>query len=277
MTFKKNIFLRQIKATARTSTLILTAAFSVFAAYAGICYFLAKNHIKQPKLLAEPCTEETGKELYQPQDPMFIHKANYPDRIRKKEIKYNGFEFDLSKRDGRLYVAHNTEEISRNISLSDLLSAVSTPEKHNYWLDMKTVLDDKDIREIKNTVGKYGIPRSHFFFEPASDDNALALKKEGFSIVFPIFGFGRGEQTPEKTKVLIAQTEEKLKKIRPNAIATVIGQYPYLALYFPHYDKAVYYNTTKRPSLKKFFLKRFMKKDPKVSIFMTDEYDDIDL
>ena len=77
---------------------------------------------------------------------------------------------------------------------------------------------------------------------------------------------------PQTRKEINQKTLQQWKEYRPAAVSAVFDQYPYLRAYFPEMPKAIYYASTKRPSLKKPFMLRHMKEDPSVKIFILTEY-----
>ena len=80
----------------------------------------------------------------------------------------------------------------------------------------------------------------------------------------------------QRTK-LNAQALALWEKYQPVAVSASFGKYVHLQAYFPQMPKAIYYSATKRPSLKKTFMRQHMRRDNSVKIFMVDEYDWINL
>ena len=202
-----------------------------------------------------------------------IHAANTPQRAKAKDHLYEGFELDLSRAGKQLRVAHDPEDFDKNISLADIFSAVKHPEQKTWWIDLKTELTQDDIDAIKTVAARFNVNPRRMFFETAGGETARLLSKNGFPILLQVIdGFDEDGGDSQKRAQLNAQMEDLLRQYSPFAIAGSLGKYPYLKAYFPQYNKAIYSDTTVRPSLKKKFLKEAMFKDLSVQLFMQDEY-----
>lgn len=228
-------------------------------------------------LLAEPnpITPHQAWEL--PLVP-FIHKVNTPERARKKDDKYAGFEVDVLSLNGQLLAAHDKTQAAHNILLKSIFAAVKNPAEKIWWLDIKGTLTDKELKEIVHLAQQYNIAKNHLLFEapPGPLAQRIAQKNLGLLLALPD-GFNQDQANratrDELNKKIIALWEQ----YHPLALSASFGKYAYLRAYFPQVPKAIYYSATKRPSIKKFFMRRHMKQDPSVKIFMTDEYDWINL
>lgn len=245
----------------------------LLAAYTALCYFLARAKTIPAPAITTPSAVQTAQNAYLPNDFLFLHQVNTPKRLVRKERKFNNFEIDLypAQQSEQLYAAHDDEAIKSDILLEDLFSSLKTPARYNYWLDIKAPISQANIDYVKTVAAKYNINPQRLIFEPSDDATALLLRQNGFNIL--LFTPGFKENLPaDKLAALIKKTEERINTLQPIAISGGISSYHMFKTYFPNYRKAIYYTTTKRPSLKKVFLIRFMKNDPQVAIFLTDEY-----
>ena len=202
-----------------------------------------------------------------------IHAVNSLQRAKAKDKYYDGMEIDISHADGHLVAAHDEKHISAAPALDEIFAVLAHPENKTFWLDLKINLTQQEINELKKSAEKYHIPLQHILFEVAPGPTADLLNANGFPIVLQLpDGFHEDGANPEKRRALNAQLEELLQRYHPLAVVGSFGKYPYLKAYFPKYNKAVYYSTTVRPSLKKYFLSRAMFDDPTVSLWLQDEY-----
>ena len=202
-----------------------------------------------------------------------LHAVNSAKRAQAKSARYDGFEIDLNRHNGRLIVAHDEKDFSNAPTLEDIFSAIENPEQKTYWIDLKVPLTSEDIASIERIAARYKINPRKIFFETVGGETARMLTQSGFPILLPTpAGFEEDGNDSQKRALLNAQLEEMIHQYHPFAIAASIGKYPYLQAYFPHYNKAIYSSTTARPSLKKYFLAKAMFQDPKVFIFMQEEY-----
>lgn len=221
-----------------------------------------------------PPQKEALTSGFQPPSARFLHKVNTRYRARKKDALYPGFEIDILRHpNGNLVVAHDETELPYAVALPDLLAVIKNPAEKTYWLDLKTPLTDEDLRYLQQVAQHFHISPERFMFEAAPGPTAERLKKYGFSLLLQIpDGFDEDGNDPFQRARLNAQLTESLQKYQPQAVAGSFGKYKYLQAYFPHTRKAIYYSSTKRPSLKKRYLAQEMQKDPTVVIFMLDEY-----
>lgn len=202
-----------------------------------------------------------------------VHAANSVRRAKAKDASYGGFELDLNRVNGKLMVAHDQRHFKDAVPLSDIFAAVKNPAQKTYWIDLKTPLSQSDIDELKAQAALYGVSPRRMLFETAGGPTAQLLGQNGFPILLQtVDGFDYGGPDAQKRAALNAEMETQIRKYRPFAVAGSLGKYPYLKAYFPQYNKAVYSATTVRPSLKKKFLSDAMLKDPKVLVWMQDEY-----
>lgn len=202
-----------------------------------------------------------------------VHAVNSVRRAQAKDASYEGFELDLNRVNGTLLVAHDEKDFKNAVPLSDIFAAVQNPSQKTYWVDLKTTLTQADIEELKTIAARYGVSPRRMLFETAGGPTAELLTQNGFPILLQtVDGFDRDGGNPQVRARLNAQMEAQIRKYHPFAVAGSLGKYPYLKAYFPDYNKAIYSATTVRPSLKKKFLADAMLKDPKVLVWMQDEY-----
>ncbi|MBR3632456.1 MAG: hypothetical protein IKN49_05320 [Elusimicrobiaceae bacterium] len=206
-------------------------------------------------------------------DVNMLHAVNSVHRAQTKEKAFNGFEIDVSKYQKKLVAAHDASTFAKAPALEEIFAAIAHPEEKTFWLDLKTPLTQEDIQYIKQIAKQYHIHPRRIFFEVKGGETADLLSANGFPILLQISShFHEDENDPQKRILLNAELEDLLRRYHPWAIAASLGKYPYLQAYFPKYNKAIYSSTTKRPSLKKYFLTRAIHQDPTVRIWMQDQY-----
>ena len=227
----------------------------------------------QRPLLAKPDTQ-TYTQGYRPQSPRFLHAVNTIYRAQKKEDKYPGYEIDIIRSpEGKLLVGHDQDDLPYAVTLADIFSVLKAPQNKTYWLDLKTPLTKTDMHYLRSLAKRFGLTKKNFMFETPAGDTAKLLKKCGLSILLQIpDGFDEDDNSAQERTRLNQLLADQLKKYQPQAVVGSFGKYKYLQAYFPNVRKAIYYSSTKRPSLKKTFLQEAFDKDPSVIIFMTDEY-----
>ncbi|MBR3632455.1 MAG: hypothetical protein IKN49_05315 [Elusimicrobiaceae bacterium] len=257
----------------RLSKIIVLLAILV-GIYAGVSYILVCNHLRPITPIATPYLgTPTGS--WGPTAFSFIHQTNERQRMLTKSKRYHGFEIDLytQPNDPTLYVAHDPRQFKYKMTLQAAFSIPKEPAENFFWIDMKSSLTQAQIDEVKNIARLCGVPLENLIFEPPYKDDAQAklLTQNGLRVILFITGFEK-EFNAEQTQALVDKTQHRIEEIQPWGISSGMGLYPYLKAYFPNYPKAICYNTTKRPSLKKYFMRRLIAKDPSVRIFLTDEY-----
>lgn len=202
-----------------------------------------------------------------------IHAVNSVRRARAKDASYAGMEIDINRRNGQLVAAHDAGHFDHAVPVEEIFAALSHPENKTFWLDLKIPLEQADIDLFGQLARRYHIHPRRMLFETDGGKTADLLTANGFPILLQIpDDFAEDNGNPATRTVHNAQLEELLRRYQPLAISASFGKYPYLRTYFPQYNKAIYYSTTVRPSLKKYFLARAMLQDPTVLVWMQDEY-----
>lgn len=224
-------------------------------------------------LLSSPDTRNYT-DGYRPPSTRFLHAVNTVYRAKTKDDKYPGYEIDIIRNaQGNLVVGHDEDSIPYAVTLAEILSVLKAPQNKTYWLDLKTTLTQADLQYFRSLAQRFGLAKEHFMFETPAGETAKLLKKCGLPILLQIpDGFAEDNHSAAKRAQLNQLLAGQLKEYQPQAVAASFGKYKYLQAYFPNIRKAIYYSTTKRPSLKKTFLQQAFDKDPSVIIFMTDEY-----
>lgn len=246
-------------------------------AYISFMYVYTDHMFAPIALLEQPHMTVSSKKWVAPIVP-FIHKVNTPTRARKKDTKYPGFEIDVLSQNGELLAAHDLVEANRNIKLTDIFGAIKNPQDKVFWLDIKKELSDEEIDTIVQQAAQYNIPAEHLLFEVSAGPTAKRITQKNLSLLLPLLeGFDEDNNNPRLRAQLNTDMLALWEEYKPLAVSASFGKYAYLRAYFPNMPKAIYYSATKRPSIKKPFMRRHMEKDPSVKIFMTDEYSWINL
>ncbi len=202
-----------------------------------------------------------------------IHAVNSVRRARAKDASFDGMEIDLHRKDSQLVAAHDPSDFQHAPQLGEIFAALAHPETKTFWLDIKTELTQADLDQLKETARQYHIHPRRMLFEAKAGPTADLVTANGFPLLLQIPGdFLEDEGNPQLRAQHNAGLEELLRRYQPFAIAASLGKYKTLQTYFPHYNKAIYSSTTKRPSLKKYFMTRLMQEDPSVRVWMQDEY-----
>ncbi len=250
-------------------------AMLALAVYALAAYAYTRLHMRPitPLVPPSPLTAQTD---WRPGAFSYIHQVNQRQRMLRKSQRYNGFEIDTYTlpNDPTIYVAHDPRQFKYKMTLQAAFSIPQDPQKAFFWIDMKTSLTQAQIDEVKKIAAFCGVPLENLIFEPPYKDPAQAklLSQNGLHVILFITGFYKENLSPEQTQALVDKINQQIEEIHPLALASGMGNYPYLKAYFPQYYKAICYNTTKRPSLKKHFMRRLMRQDPHVIMYLTDEY-----
>ncbi len=257
----------------KLSSWLLGAALLVFVYVCG-SYLYVLNHLRPVTAVTTPSILSPFT-TWRPEAFSYIHQVNERQRMLTKSKRYNGFEIDTytlpDKRE--IYVAHDQRQFKNKMTLQAAFAIPKDPQHAYYWIDMKTSLTQEQIDDVKNIARMSGVPLENLIFEPPTKDNAQAklLSQNGLNVILFVTGFEK-KMTPQQTADLVAHTQQCIDEIHPLAISSGMGLYPYLKAYFPNYYKAICYNTTKRPSLKKYFMRRAIQKDPSVIMLLNDEY-----
>lgn len=256
--------------------LCLIAAGGIFALYALGAYLYTLHHLRPVTPLTAP-SQTAPASAWRPNDISFVHQTNNRERLLKKSKKYNGFEIDIYTLPGEetVFVAHDPDQLKYKMTINTAFAMPQEARNTYWWIDMKTLLTQSQIDQIIRAARRFGIPKDHLIFEPPvqQEAQALLIKKNGLHVILQITGFYKENLDARQTAAKVSEIQRQIDLIKPLAVSSGMGNYPYLKTYFPLYPKAVCYNTTKRPSLKKRFMKRQMQKDSSVIMFLTDEYD----
>ena len=253
--------------------LVLLVVF-LFGAYAAFMYVYTEWKFLPVELVQEPSPAAPHAEWKAPNTLLYLHKVNTPRRSARKEKSYDGYEIDLQPdAEGNLWVAHDPEEMSAKIKLSDIFAALKNPGGKAYWLDLKTQLSPEQLDQILLTAEAFRIPQENLLMETVPGDTAKLINQRGLQLLLQLpESFDQDENDPKTRHELNQNALQQWEEYRPAAVSASFGKYPYLRAYFPEMPKAIYYSSTKRPSLKKPFMVRHMEEDPSVKIFMLDEY-----
>ncbi len=253
--------------------LVLLVVF-LFGAYAAFMYVYTEWKFLPVELLQEPSAAAPHAEWKAPNTLLYLHKVNTPRRSARKEKSYDGYEIDLqTDASGNLWVAHDPAEMKDKIKLSDIFAALKNPGQKAYWLDLKTQLTPEQLDQILLTAKAFRIPKENLLLETVPGETAKLINQRELQLLLQLpddFDSDLGD--PQTRKEINQKTLQQWKEYRPAAVSAVFDQYPYLRAYFPEMPKAIYYASTKRPSLKKPFMLRHMKEDPSVKIFILTEY-----
>jgi hypothetical protein len=260
---------------------VILSLFALFVAgavaYVSFMYVYTDHMFAPLPLLQAPNISAPHQVWNAPVVP-FVHKVNTPQRARKKDDKYPGFEVDVLAHDTQLLAAHDTLEAQRNINLEAIFSAVKDPAQKTWWLDIKSELSNQQIDEIIQLAKRHNIPMEHLLFEVSAGPTAKRITQKKLGLLLPLpDGFDQDQNDPETRAKLNAQALALWEEYQPLAVSASFGKYAYLRAYFPNMQKAIYYSATQRPSIKKAWMRKHMQKDPSVKIFMTDEYTWINL
>lgn len=253
--------------------IILLLVFS-FGAYAAFMYVYTEWKFLPVELLQEPNPAAPHAEWKAPGTLLYLHQVNTPRRAARKETAYDGYEIDLQTDDnGSLWVAHDPEEMAQEIKLADIFAALKNPGQKAYWLDLKNQLTPEQLEQILLTAKAFHIPQENLLLETVPGDTAALINKKGLNLLLQVpESFDKDFSDPQNRKEINQNALQEWQKYQPAAVSASFGKYPYLRAYFPKMPKAIYYSSTKRPSLKKPFMVRHMKEDPSVKIFLLDEY-----
>jgi len=254
------------------SVVLLAAA--LFGFYAAFTYIYTERMFAPEHLLTTPYmqADESARWDGRTSAAVLLHKTNTPRRARVKENGFDGFETDLIARaDGSLAAAH--DEHAPQTAPEEIFSALQNPQNKIWWIDLKSDLTAGQLDYFLTTTRAAGIPDENLFFEAAPGPAAKLIKKRKLGLLLQLpAGFTDDGRSPERRKQINENFLKLWKEYQPAAVAASFGKYQTLKTYFPNLPKAVYYSSTKRPSLKKTFMTRNMKKDPSVKIFLLDEY-----
>ena len=253
--------------------LVLLVVF-LFGAYAAFMYVYTEWKFLPVELVQEPSPAAPHAEWKAPNTLLYLHKVNTPRRSARKEKSFDGYEIDLqADAEGILWVAHDPEEMSAKIKLSDIFAALKNPGGKAYWLDLKTQLTPEQLDQILLTAEAFRIPQENLLLETVPGDTAKLINQRGLQLLLQLpESFDKDAGDPKTRHELNQNALQQWEEYRPAAVSASFGKYPYLRAYFPEMPKAIYYSSTKRPSLKKPFMVRHMEEDPSVKIFMLDEY-----
>ncbi len=253
--------------------IVLLLIFS-FGAYAAFMYVYTEWKFLPVELLQEPNNADPHAEWKAPDTLLYLHQVNTPRRSERKENAYGGYEIDLqTDANGSLWVAHDKEEMAQEIKLSDIFSALKNPAQKAYWLDLKSELTPDQLEQILLTAQAFHIPQENLLLESVPGPTAKLINKKGLNLLLQLPAhFEKDFGDPQSRKEINQNALQEWEEYRPSAVSASFGKYPYLRAYFPQMPKAIYYSSTKRPSLKKPFMVRHMKADPSVKIFLIDEY-----
>lgn len=242
--------------------------------YAPFMRFYVKRMMTPLQPLLAPAQEQAYTQGYRPPSPRFLHAVNTVYRARQKDAKYPGFEMDIIRSpQGGLLVGHDESALPYAVNLADIFASLNNPQNKTYWLDLKIPLNETDVKYLQSLALRFGIPKEQLMFETSAGETAQLLKEAGFSILLQLpDGFDKDDSSPQKRQRLNQLLADQLQQYQPQAVVGSFGKYKYLQAYFPNTRKAIYYSSTKRPSLKKTYLQEAFDKDPSVIIFMTDEY-----
>lgn len=247
------------------------------AAYVSFMYVYTDHMFAPVSLISAPNPVASSQPWPAP-SVAFIHKVNTPNRARQKDKKFGGFEVDILSQNGQLLAAHDALEAQRGVQAGDIFAAVKNPAQKVWWLDVKGELTAEEIDTLLQLTARYQIPPEHLLFEVSPGPTARRVKEKNLNLLLPLpDGFDQDQNNPATRAQLLANTLTLWEEYQPAALSASFGKYAYLRAYLPNLPKAIYYSATQRPSIKKFFMRRHMAQDPSVKIFMTEEYDWINL
>ena len=109
---------------------------------------------------------------------IWAHRVNNPEDANKKIKRFYGIEIDLAydKQTREIFVSHDIEFYNK-LTFREFLAKIKTPEKPNYWLDVKNLEDNPgDICDtIIALADEYGF--SNKFFVENWHSYALEIAK----------------------------------------------------------------------------------------------------
>ena len=204
---------------------------------------------------------------------VWLHQVSTPERAARKEARYDGYETDIMVLNGVPFIAHEKKDIEKHITLRDIFQSLEHPEKKYWWLDLKMKLSEDDLTAILAVAAHFNIPQDHLFFEAVAGKTAERIHRLGLQLLLQLpEEFTHDGNNAQRRAELNARLAGLVTQYRPVAVSASFGKYPLLHGYFPSLPKAIYYTTVRRPSLKKYFIRKHFEQDPSVKIFLLEEY-----
>ena len=212
-------------------------------------------------------------DLILPENKVWAHKVNTIDELHSKEKLFDGIETDLiySPYQNKLFVCHDIEDTIDNLSFSEWLDAIESPQKHSYWLDIKDInLQNCDtiVGIIQKELKKRHI-ENHAFIENSSFRTLKRVKQLGMHTSLWVTNF---HWTKIDTADWINQVQRYCDSCQPDALSCEWRMYDALTTFFP--DKNIFlWHTPASYKPENVELTRMMCRNKSVKIVLVD-YDE---
>ncbi|WP_424244661.1 hypothetical protein Dip510_001920 [Elusimicrobium posterum] len=250
----------------KTITILLSLAV-IWGIFTGVEYILVKIRFTPvayvpPSKISSVFPAYSGKNL--------LHRVNTQQLMAKKIPAYDGAELDVYYKGKRYFAAHDEKDVGRE-SVKEVLSAAPQLSDKYFWIDLKSPFESlENARNLKKVFEEVGILLDKVIVETDSPSAASLSVEAGFLTALQGHGFDR-KYDIEELKENLERTEWEVTASGVQALSCSLTNYPFLRSYFPQMPKIVYYTNNSNPiSLKRYFVKKELQKDPMVKMILMD-------
>jgi hypothetical protein len=178
-------------------------------------------------------------------DKFWCHRVITIERARRVENKCKGLEIDIIFSRDTLFVKHD-EEDTATLTLPELMEALEDPDSHYFWFDLKNIdaTNNEALSSALLSVVRTYSSIGHCVFESWMPMCMSDFVNAGCHTSF--FIDLNGLNTPEEYEERVAKITQYVESYRISAISAIESVYDEMTLYFPDYNKLIWYTGTKK-------------------------------
>ena len=179
-------------------------------------------------------SNNNGDQLLFPTEKQWAHRVDDIPMAIEREKYFEGIEVDLvySPQSNKLFVCHNEEDTTKRLAFDRWMEAMTHPEKHYYWLDVKNLnyfTADSISVLIRRTLEPYGL-LNKAFIESFDTDGIVKAKDHGLHTSLWVDNFYWSHLD---TLTWYNKVKGQIEKVQPDCISCEYRMFGALTTFFP--------------------------------------------
>ena len=201
----------------------------------------------------------------------WLHRVNSIERLKYADSRYTGIEIDVVFDEKKhFFDVYHYPDVSRGLSLDTLVSAMTNPEKHYYWIDFKNLTNENKLaasQELFRIAIKYNI-LTNIIVESENPRCLDDFSRLGFYTSYYLPNINPYQISAKELETYIKTIAANLTSNPTNAVSAQEIQYELIKKYLYNFD-ILLWNFTDNPISLKLREHRLLK-DQKVKVLLID-------
>ena len=197
-----------------------------FSIILSLCTFCCCDRYYIPKM--------PEGQLRMPKNRVWAHKVNDLSVLKTKQRRFCGIELDLvySFYQNKLFVCHDEEDTTKNLTLEKWFEAINHPQKHCYWIDVKNLnyfTADSISCMVKRILEQYNIV-DQAFLESSNENGIIKARMHNLHTSLWVDNINWSHVD---TATWINKTSRQIEEMHPDCISCEYRMFEALTKYFP--------------------------------------------